>query len=231
MKQLISFIMIASMLACQNEKTKPIADEEVYIDPALPTIGIIIFDGVISNEILAPLDVFSKHTAQGNKLFNVVFLAMEKRAYQTEEGMRILADFSFDDVPGLNVLVIPSSYESDKQYKNEALVGFVREQYASLDYVATHCAGAFTLGATGMIDGKKVVTYITGGQSLQQEFPKLNVQDDAKVAVAKDGKVFSSNGSLVSYMGSLDLLETLTDLDHRKYVEGSLYLDRLTVAN
>ncbi|WP_422360927.1 DJ-1/PfpI family protein [Reichenbachiella sp.] len=224
----LGILLAMSISSCKQEAAP---QETTYINKDLPTIGIIIFDAVITNEILAPLDVFSKHTAKGEKLFNVVFLAAEQRAYRTEEGMRMLPDFSFANTPDLDVLVIPSSYESAKQYKDQQLVGFVNQQYDELDYVATHCAGAFTLAASGKVDNKEMVTYISGAQRLKEEFPALNVQDDGVVSVAHDGKVFSSNGSLVSYLGSLDLLETLTDPAHRKYVEGSLYLERLSAKN
>ncbi len=231
MKYLFVMAMIFGLNACQTNTAYQMTPDQTYIDPSIPTIGIIIFNGVITNEILAPLDVFAKHTVKGEKLFNVIFLAAEQRAYITEEGMRMLPDFTFDKTPKLNVLVVPSSYEPEKQYKDEKLVSFVQQQYDDLDFVASHCAGAFTLGATGLVDQKELVTYITGGESLQKAFPNLKVQDDAVISVARDGKVFYSNGSLVSYLGSLDLLEALTNKKHRKYVEESLYLDRMTISN
>lgn len=232
-RYMFGLLIIASLVGCENQKVQQTEskDHQVYVNPDIPTIGIIIFDGVITNEILAPLDVFSKHTATGEKLFNVVFLAGEQRTYKTEEGLRMLPDFAFDKSPALDVLVVPSSYETEKQLNDQRLLDFIREQYDGLDYVASHCAGAFILGATGLINEKEVVTYITGGESLQNQFPQLKVQDDAVVSVARDGNYFSSNGSLVSYMASLDLLEELTNSAHRKYVEASLYLDRLAISN
>ncbi|MEO9852228.1 MAG: DJ-1/PfpI family protein [Reichenbachiella sp.] len=232
-KYMFGLLIICALISCENQKVQLEEPQEaqVYLNPELPTIGIIIFEGVITNEILAPLDVFSKHTAEGEKLFNVVFLSGEQKTYKTEEGLRILPDFTFEETPKLNVLIVASSYEPEKQYTDKKLISFIQSQYDGLDYVASHCAGAFTLGATGLIDDKKVVTYITGGDLLQKEFPQLKVQDDTKVSVAKDGNYFSSNGSLVTYTASLDLLQELTDQGHRKYVEGSLYLDRLSVSN
>lgn len=230
---MFSLLIICSLISCENQKVQLEEPQEaqVYLNPELPTIGIIIFEDVITNEILAPLDVFSKHTAEGKKLFNVVFLAGEQKIYKTEEGLRMLPDFTFDETPELDVLIVPSSYEPEKQYTDKKLISFIQDRYDGLDYVASHCAGAFTLGATGLIDDKEVVTYITGGDLLQKEFPLLKVQDDAVVSVSKDGNYFSSNGSLVSYIASLDLLEELTNPEHRKSVEGSLYLDRLSVSN
>jgi hypothetical protein len=51
--------------------------------------------------------------------------------------------------------------------------------------------------------------------------------DDNIVSVVKDGKIISSNGSLVSYLASLDLLELMTSPAHRKYVEEQLLINKL----
>lgn len=63
------------------------------------------------------------------------------------------------------------------------------------------------IGAAGIADNKDIVTYVTGGESLKTEYPNLKVADDSKVSVIQDGKLISSNGNLVSYIASLDLLE------------------------
>ena len=43
----------------------------------------------------------------------------------------------------------------------------------------------------------------------------------------KDGKFLSSNGNLASYISALELLEIMTNTEHRKFVESYLYLDQL----
>jgi transcriptional regulator GlxA family with amidase domain len=91
----------------------------------------------------------------------------------------------------------------------------------------SHCAGAFILGASGVADNKKIVTYCGGSKSLQDEFPKLLVQNDNIAKVVQDGKIISSNGNLVSYLGSLDLLEKMTSKEHRLHVEQELLLHKL----
>ncbi|SEL49035.1 hypothetical protein SAMN04487910_2615 [Aquimarina amphilecti] len=51
--------------------------------------------------------------------------------------------------------------------------------------------------------------------------------DDSKISVIHDRNFISSNGGLVSYVGSFDLLEKLTSKEHRKFVETSILFDRL----
>lgn len=49
------------------------------IDKNLPTIGILIFEGVIINEVVAPLDVFSSKNFEGKTLFNVITIGTESK--------------------------------------------------------------------------------------------------------------------------------------------------------
>lgn len=207
-------------VATSNDMTKSIKKQ-------LPTIGILIFEGFLTNEVVAPMDVFTKKNAQGEQLFNIVLIAKENKLYESEEGLKVLPDFTIEQTPNLDVLVIPSSYHPEKQTKDQVLIDFIQAQNKTTDYIASHCAGAFLLGESGVANNKKIVTYVTGGKSLQKDYPELKVMDDSKVAVMEDGKIFSSNGSLVSYLGSLELLEKLTNTDHRKAVESELLLDRL----
>lgn len=202
-------------------------EEEKLVIEGLPTIGILIFEGFLTNEVVAPFDVFAAPKADGSQLFNVVTIAKENKSYLSEEGLKVHPDFTIKDVPDLDVLVIPSSYHPDQQVKDPELINFIMEQSLSADYLASHCAGAFMMGESGVVDEKKIVTYVTGGESLQKDYPKLKVMNDDTVSVVQDGNFISSNGSLVSYLASLQLLERMTDRSHRKHVEEHLLLDRL----
>lgn len=197
------------------------------LDTTLPTVGILISEGFLTNEVVAPMDVFAAADANGNKKFNVVLIAKENKVYESEQGLKVIPDFTIDQTPKLKALVVGSSYHMHQVVEDKEIVNFVREQNKTTDYIASHCAGAFLLGESGVADNREIVTFVTGGESLKKEYPNLKVMDDSKVSVARDGKIFSSNGSLVSYLGSLDLLEEMTSLSHRKDVENHLQLNRL----
>lgn len=211
------------------EKYKHMKNSNVIsnIDPALPTIGILIFDGFLTNEAVAPLDVFTKRDSTDKKLFNVILIAKDNGVVISEEGLKVLPDFTFKNVPKLNVLIVPSSNNPEKQVHDKKLIDFIKKENATTEYTASHCAGAFLLGASGVANNKKIVTYCGGSEKLQRDYPKLLVMNDKVVSVVKDGKIISSNGNLVSYIASLDLLELMTSPAHRKFVEEQLLLDKL----
>lgn len=224
------------MVGCEASKKQEMKSEKrttqqevtKTLIPGLPTIGIVIFDGFLTNEVVAPLDVFSKSNSDGKSLFNVILLAAEQRSYPSEEGLKVLPDYTLANSPELDVLVVPSSFHPEELVKDSMLINFVRSRGRQADYVASHCAGAFVLGESGLAKQKKIVTYVTGGTALQEKYPELNVMDDSKIDVVQDGNVFSSNGALVSYTASLDLLEEMTSKAHRMKVEADLLLDRLS---
>jgi transcriptional regulator GlxA family with amidase domain len=198
------------------------------IDPKLPTIGILIFDEFLTNEVVAPMDVFTKKDTLGKSLFNVILISKEEKVYVSEEGLKVVPDFTIRNTPGLTVLVVPSSNHPENQTKDKELIDFIKKENETTEYMASHCAGAFMLGESGVADNMQIVTYCSGSEKLQKEYPGLLVMDDKKVSVVKDGKIISSNGNLVSYIASLDLLELMAGPAQRKHVEEELLFTRLT---
>ena len=185
------------------------------------------YNGVLTTEVTAAADVFTKATEDGKQLFNVITITETNDPIITEEGLRIIGDYTFKNCPNLNVLFVPSAYDMYAQVHNKNIVTFIREKDKETKYTVSNCAGAQLIGESGIADGRKIVTWIGGGEQLQQDYPKLLVQDEYSVSYMEDGKYLSSNGNLVSYIAALELVEKMTSPQHRKFVESYLYLDRL----
>ncbi len=195
--------------------------------PELPTIGLLMYDGVLQSEVVATSDVFAKPSEEGEQLFNVVTISETESPITTEEGLRLIPDYSFKNCPSLTALFVPSAYDMYGQVRNKKLLGFIREKNKETEYTISNCAGAQLIGASGIANGHKIVTYIGGGEQLQKDFPNLKVQDDSRVTFVEDGKFSSSNGNLASYISALHVLEKMSSPEHRDYVESYLYLERL----
>lgn len=193
----------------------------------LPKIGILIFEGFLANEVVAPLDVFTKANENGKPLFSVFLIAETNNAYVSEEGLKVIPDITVTDCPDLDVLVVPSSMNPENQTHNQTLIDFIKQQNQKTEYTASHCAGAFLLAESGVADGKQIVTYCGGSETLQKDYPSLFVQDDSINTVVSDGKIISSNGNLVSYLASLKLLEKMTRKEQREQVENELLIHKL----
>lgn len=215
------------LILLSDKQLEEIEEKAKKIDENLPIIGLLMYDDVLTTELTAPMDVFTKHTEDGKKLFNVITIAETYDFIVSEEGLKMFPDYTIENSPQLDVLIVPSAYDMTRQVKNEHLVNFIKAQNSNTKYTVSNCGGATLIGESGVADGKKIVTWIGGGEDLQKNYPNLKVQNDDEVSFVEDGKFLSSNGNLASYISSLELLEKMTSVEHRKFVESYLYLDRL----
>lgn len=197
------------------------------LNEELPTIGLLMYDGVLQGEVVATSDVFAKPNAKGKYLFNVVTIAETTDPIFTEEGMQFVPDYSFENCPKLTALFVPSAYDMYAQVHNDKIVDFIKTKNEETKYMVSNCAGAQLIGKSGIADGRNIVTWIGGGEQLQKDYPNLKVQNDSIVSFVEDGKFSSSNGNLTSYISALMLLEKMTSPEHRAFVESYLYLDQL----
>lgn len=241
----IGFVIIvifsAILISCNSDNTRSNIDNKneasvkydtltKHLKPFkedLPTIGLLMYNGVLQSEVIATSDVFAKPTEEGEQIFNVITIAETENPITTEEGIRILPDYTFENCPKLEALFVPSAYDMYAQVHNEEIVNFIKEKNKETKYTVSNCAGAQLIGESGIADGHKIVTWIGGGEQLQKDYPELKVQNDSLVTYIKDGKFLSSNGNLASYISALNLVEIMTSPEHRKFVESYLYLDRL----
>tara|TARA_R110002049_G_scaffold130157_6_gene288343 strand:+ start:4525 stop:5259 length:735 start_codon:yes stop_codon:yes gene_type:complete len=210
-----------------EKKTDTLTKHLKPFKPQLPTIGLLMYNGVLQSEVIATSDVFAKPSVDGKQLYNVITIAETEKPITTEEGIRILPDYTFKNCPQLKVLFVPSAYDMYAQVHNDKIVDFIKEKNNETEFTVSNCAGAQLLGKSGIADGHKIVTWIGGGVQLQKDYPNLKVQNDSLVTFVEDGKFSSSNGNLASYISALNLLEKMTNAEHRKFVESYLYLDRL----
>lgn len=215
-------------LARQSDvKTDTLTKHLKPFKPELPTIGLLIFSGVLQGEVIATSDVFGKPNPNMEQLFNVVTIGETMAPITTEEGMHFVPDYTFENCPKLTALFVPSGYDMYAHVRNKELIEFIREKNKETDYVVSNCAGAQLIGESGIADGHKILTYIGGGKQLQEDYPNLKVQDDSLVTFVEDGKFSSSNGNMTSYISALNLLEKMAGPGQREFVEEYLYIDRL----
>lgn len=242
--RIITALIFATIfMSCNSEKSKKNQENETSnniekeiameakhvksLKTELPTIGVLMYNGILQSEVVAVFDVFSKPSEDGKQLFNVVSISESENPISTEEGMRFIPDFTFKNAPKLTALFVPSANDMSKQIHNNEVIKFIKTKNKEAKYMVSNCAGAQLIGASGIADGKKIVTWIGGGKQLQIDYPNLKVQNDSLVTFVEDGKFSSSNGNLATYISALNLVEKMTSPEHRKFVESYIYLDRL----
>ncbi len=197
---------------------------------ATSKIGILVFDGFLTSDVTAPIEVFGAATKKAwfSSYEVVVISVTNNKEVVSEEGLRILADKTIHDDLKLDVLIVPSAYEMDAYLENKELIEYIRDQSQTASWMASNCSGAFLLGEAGVLDGKRATTWAGGEKGLLKSYPKIKVQFDKNVVV--DKKVITSNGGPVSYQAAFELLEKLSSKKFATEISEAIQFNRLEKA-
>ncbi|MEQ9374156.1 MAG: DJ-1/PfpI family protein [Imperialibacter sp.] len=194
----------------------------------LPTdtlnVGFLAINGVYNSELMAPFDVFQHtvfHTSPGMKTFIV---SPTHEPIITFEGIKIIPDFSFDDTPSIDVLVVPSAeHNMDTDLQDSVLIEFVKDKGAKAKFIMSLCDGAFILAQAGLLDNVKCTTFPSDIGKFKKMFPHLNIQEG--YSFVHDGKAITSSGGAKSYDPAMYLVEYLYGKKVARGIGGGLVID------
>ena len=79
-------------------------------------VGILLFNEVEVLDFAGPFEVFSlAETIEGKeKIFNVVTIAEKNETIKARNGLKILPEYSFSNMPELDIIIVPGGYGAEK---------------------------------------------------------------------------------------------------------------------
>jgi len=91
---------------------------------ATSKIGILVFDGFLTSDVTAPIEVLGAATKKAwFSSYEVVVISTSKnKEVISEEGLKIIADKTIYDKLKLDALIVPSAYEMDELLKNIEII-------------------------------------------------------------------------------------------------------------
>ena len=177
-------------------------------DPKPLQVGFLVLDRVYNSELMAPYDIFHHtvfHTKPGMQVFTV---SPNGKTITTFEGLRLETDYSFENAPSIDVLVIPSAeHNMDTDLKNESLKNWVLQKARAAQYVVTLCDGAFVLANTGLLNGLEATTFPTDVPAFRKMFPAVKTHEG--YSFVHDSKFITSQGGAKSYDAAMYLVSLL----------------------
>ena len=190
-------------------------------------IGILVFDGFLTSDVTAPIEVFGAATKKSwlSSYEVVVISSTKNKSIVSEEGLNITADKTIYDNLTLDVLIVPSAYDMDSSMNNKDLINFIEKQGESASWMASNCSGSLLLGEAGILNGKKATTWAGGEKNFSKLYPKVNVQYNKNVVI--DNKVITSNGGPVSYQAAFELLTKLSSKKLSQEISETIQFNRL----
>ncbi len=170
------------------------------------SIGFLVIDGTFGTELVGPMDVLQHVTGRVEPAPNVFTVGLTREPVTTAEGLRIVPDYSLDDAPEIDLLVVASTVESrGKDRRNEKLVSLLKSRGERARYVMSLCWGAFLLAEAGLLDGGPATTFPTDYDLFAKDYPKIDVKRDLSFVDA--GKALTSAGGVKSYEVALYFVE------------------------
>lgn len=176
-------------------------------------VAIYLFKNVEVLDFAGPFEVFTtasrvflKHNPDKPAPFKVFTVAKTSAPVQARAGLKTLPDFSVDDGPRIDLLVIPGGVV-DEELQDEQMIDWVRATSSSAQMTASICTGAFLLAKAGLLDGQQATTHWEDIADLRSQFPQVWVQEG--VRWVDEGAVVTSAGIAAGIDMSLHLVARL----------------------
>lgn len=116
-------------------------------------VGILLLNKPYITEFAGPLDVYHHVPAEKLKVF---IISDTDKELVTYEGMPFRANYTIDTAPKLDVLAVPSGAGSlDADLKNTRVIAWIKKAAGEVQWITSHCQGAFLLAEAGLPVGCK----------------------------------------------------------------------------
>jgi transcriptional regulator GlxA family with amidase domain len=182
-------------------------------------IGIVVFPVAEELDFVGPYEAFGMMSMQDPE-WQPVLISETGGVVRCAHGLRVTTDYSFNDAPALDVILIPGGLGTRKEMDNPRMIEFVREKSGSASWVTSVCTGALILHRAGLLSGKRATTHWSAIQALRG-LGDVQVEDGDRYV--HDGNVITSAGvsagiDMALYLVSL-LKDAATALNVQKFME------------
>ncbi|MFB6367357.1 DJ-1/PfpI family protein [Paenibacillus elgii] len=164
------------------------------------SVGIFVFDDVEVLDFAGPFEVFSvteysdqdMDTPESNP-FLVKLVSEKGELVQACNGLKVQPDYSFDNAPHFDILVIPGGISArEKEIYNEKVIQWISQRMGSVELMLSVCTGALLLAKAGLLNGKMATTHWASYDRLENEFPAVTVKRNVKFV--DEGNIVTSGG-------------------------------------
>lgn len=150
----------------------------------------------------APMDMFLQAGIFWNGLvgiepspfFDVKIVTLDGKPILATNQVPITPHCSINDINEVDLILIPSRgmhfNKQDEEFYQQ--VNWLKKWYEKGTDLASVCTGAFTLAATGLLDGKTATTHWAVAKHFKAAYPTIKLRTD--LMVTDEGRIFCSGG-------------------------------------
>ncbi|MFT5259644.1 MAG: transcriptional regulator GlxA family with amidase domain [Saprospiraceae bacterium] len=203
-------------------------------------------ENCLFSSVGGPMDIFMQAGMLWNGIlgikpspyFEVKIATLDGQPVMATNQVSVTPHCSIDEVDHADLVLIPSQgfqfgIQDQKFFKR---VEWLKKCYKNGADLASVCTGAFTLAATGLLDGKTATTHWGVAQAFKSAFPKIDLRTD--LMVTDEGRLFCGGGMTADLNLSIYLINkycgrevalqcsrcTLVNLDRLSQLPFSIFL-------
>lgn len=169
------------------------------------TVAILALDDLVPFDLATPLEVFGRtRLPDGRAPYRVLVCGA---ATIKTGAFTMRPHHGVDAIPAADTVIV-TGREDPLAPVPDHVLDALRAAAANGARIASICVGAFTLAATGLLDGLRATTHWLGAAALADRHPEIDV--DPNVLYVDNGQFLTSAGAAAG----LDLCLHLIRLDH-----------------
>lgn len=173
-------------------------------------VGFLVYDGVEAQDLNGPLDVFVK-TNRSSKDFEIFLIsATANKQIKTEgETVHITAQYSIDDAPQTDILIIPGApghVINDLVQNKPLLHKWMLSQNQNTKITGSVCTGSIFLANLGILNGHAATTH-PGAINGLKKFTEIDVRENVRVVV--NDKYITASGITSGIDLALQIVELI----------------------
>ena len=192
-------------------------------------VGIFIFDEVEVLDFAGPFEVFSRtrllkgaesRRSNDSAPFNPFTVSIDKKPLTATGGLKIIADYTFNNFPKIDILIVPGGYGTRTLLNNEILLKWIKAVSDKANITASVCTGSLLLAKAGLLEGKRATTHWGAIEALKSISKDIQVITERRVV--NDEIITSagvSSGIDMAFMIVENLYGEEVASDTSKYIE------------
>ena len=185
-------------------------------------VAILLFDDVEVLDFAGPFEVFSiMGQRSGPGAFNVYTVAQERRPVLARNKLSVNADFTFEDCPKPDMLIVPGGYGTRALLDDEPTIRWVTQTAEVCELVLSVCTGALVLAKAGLLHGLRATTHHTALGELRDVAPDTEVTGEERFI--DNGKFIVAAGVAAGIDASFHVVARL--LGNEITAEGAKYIE------
>lgn len=175
------------------------------------TVGILLFPGVEIIDFTGPYEVFE---AAGAK---VITITEDGKPITAGGSLKITPDYSFDNFPGADIIVLPGG---NVDHENQKIIQWVKKMNESSEKLFSVCNGAMFLSQAGLLDGLSATTFFGLIPRLEKLTPNAKISRQHRLV--DNGHIITSAGLSAGIDAALHIVGTYLGTGRAQEIATSL---------